>query len=511
VTTPLNVSYWIASTPASNFPALDRDIEVDVAVVGGGIVGVTAALLLARRDRHVALIEMDRVARGTSGYTTAKLTAGHNAIYQTLERDHGLDRSKLYAEANQEGLALIARWVEEEDIECDFERKANYVYVESESEAGLMKNEDEACQRAGLQSDFVTEVSLPYPIAGAVRLRDQAQFHPRKYLLGLVDRLVDEGGVVFENTRAISLDEGSPCSVTTSGGVVSARQVVVATHYPFVDRALLFPRVHPKRSYAIAGPVDGSLLPEGMFISADQPTRSLRTIVDGGRTLLLVGGEGHGVGQSSDSKVCYRKLEEWAGEHFGMDEVEYRWSAQDGASVDRLPYIGTYMSTDDVFIATGFGKWGLTNGTIGAQLIADQITGVPNRFTALFDPNRIPLKASAQRLIIENAKVARHFLGDRIRHPQRRFLEDLAPGQAGVEDRSIKPVAAYRDEAGILHRMSAVCTHLGCVVTWNTAERSWDCPCHGSRYDIDGRVIQGPAVRDLERLDPRGGGMEDAT
>jgi nitrite reductase/ring-hydroxylating ferredoxin subunit len=243
------------------------------------------------------------------------------------------------------------------------------------------------------------------------------------------------------------------------------------------------------------------LLPHGMYISSDEPTRSLRTIPDGDRTLLMVGGEGHGVGQDPDTKGKYELLEEWARTYFKMDDVPYRWSTQDGVSVDHIPYVGTYHGTKKVRVATAFGKWGFTNGTIGAKVIADDILGVSNPHAELYDPKRLPLKASAPSFARENAKVAAHFAGDRVAHPQRGSLDDLAPGEARVDGLPLRPVAAYRDEQGELHKVSAVCTHLKCIVTWNNAERSWDCPCHGSRFDVEGRVLQGPAVKDLDRVD----------
>lgn len=496
-----NISYWIASTNESDYPPLETDLTIDVAIIGGGIVGITTAFLLRRAGMDVALLEMDRVCRGTTGYTTAKVTSGHSVIYKQLESAHGPDAARLYASANEAGIALLAGLVDEEHIGCDFERKDNYTYVESADEADQIKEEVEVAARAGLEMEFVSETSLPYPVSAAARLSNQAQFHPRKYILALAEKFVTAGGQIYEKTRAINLRDKEVPEVMTATTTVTAQHVVVASHYPFVDRALLFPRVHPKRSYALAVEVDENFLVEGMFISADQPTRSIRTIADGDRTLLLVGGEGHPVGQQPDTQSPYTALEEWSRDRFGMEKILYRWSAQDGTSVDHLPFVGRHRPRSRVYVATAFGKWGLANGTIGAQLIADLIQGISNPYTKLFDPARFAAKASAQKLLIENAKVARHLVGDRVLHPQHGSLEELSPGQAAVADRSINPVAGYRDETGVLHKVSATCTHLGCTVTWNPAERSWDCPCHGSRYDIDGTVLEGPAVKDLRRLD----------
>jgi glycine/D-amino acid oxidase-like deaminating enzyme/nitrite reductase/ring-hydroxylating ferredoxin subunit len=496
-----NLSYWVGSTGESSYPPLAGDVTVDVAVLGAGIVGVTTAYMLQRAGLSVALVEMDRVARGASGYTTAKLTSGHGLIYSELEKRHGGATARSYALANEEGLALIRRIVEQEEIDCDLETKTNYVYASASGAASDIHEEVEAARRAGLPVEELGELQLPYEVAAAVGLPGQAQFHPRKYLLALTERVAAAGGRVYEETRVTDVVEGEGCRVVTARGDVLAEHVVVATHYPFLDRALLFPRVHPKRSYAVAGPVPVGRLIDGMFISSDQPTRSLRTIPDGGRTLLMVGGEGHDVGEDSDTESRYRNLERWAGEHFGMSEFPYRWSTQDGVSVDHVPYVGTYHGSERVRIATAFGKWGFTNGTIAAQVMTDDIAGAPNEFAGLYDPKRFPVKASAQSFVQENAKVAARFAGDRVVHPQRGSIDDLAPGEAAVEGGPLSPVAAFRDEAGVLHKVSAVCTHLKCIVRWNNSERTWDCPCHGSRFDYEGRVIQGPAVKDLDKVD----------
>lgn len=497
-----NLSYWIASGPETAYPALDRDVDVDVLVIGAGIVGVTTAYLLGREGAAVAMIDMDRVGRGVTGNTTAKVTSGHSLIYSELERLHGAQTAADYATANEAGLALLRKIVADEGIDCDLEDKTNYVYASSPDEASSIREEAAAARRAGLPVTEESDLGLPYDVNIAVALPTQAQFHPRKYVVELARRFESGGGSIYETTRAVSLKEdGTGVVSTAEGHRVTARHVVVATNYPYVDRALLFARVHPKRSYAIAGPVDAAVLPEGMFISSDQPTRSLRTIPDGERTLLLVGGQGHGVGQEPNTEAHYAELEEWARRYFGMDEILYRWSAQDGVAVDHIPYVGTYQGTERVRVAAGFGKWGFTNGTIGAQVIADDILGRSNPHAPLFDPKRLTVRASAPSFTRENGKVAWHFTGDRVVHPQRGSIDDLGPGEAAVEGLPLRPVAGYRDEHGELHKVSAVCTHLKCIVTWNGAERSWDCPCHGSRFDVDGKVLQGPAVKDLDRVD----------
>jgi glycine/D-amino acid oxidase-like deaminating enzyme/nitrite reductase/ring-hydroxylating ferredoxin subunit len=493
-------SYWVESTSSSAYPQLEGGADADVCVVGAGLVGITTAILLQEGGRDVVLVEMDGVVRGVTGYTTAKVTSGHGLIYASLESSHGAETARGYAQANEAGLERVAELVDRYSIDCDFERKANYAYCERPDDVDDIRAEVDAAARAGLDVSLVTETSLPFPVAAAIELRDQAQFHPRKYLLALLDVFTSNGGRVFEKTRATGINEGAPCVVETIGGEVRARHVVLATHYPFVDRALLFPRVHPKRSYVVAGPADR--LPEGMFISSTQPTRSVRTIPDGERTLLLVSGEGHSTGQEYETEERYENLNRWGAEHFGL-RTEYRWSTQDGSSLDQLPYVGTIRrGTDDVYTATAFNKWGFTNGTTAAEIISDAILGRTNEWAELFDVHRVTVKQSAEKFVSENTKVAIHFVRDRALHPQRTNVEDLAPGEAGVHRAGTQMIAAYRDEAGVLHQVSAICTHLRCVVSWNPAEKTWDCPCHGSRFDFDGRVIQGPAVHDLERVDP---------
>lgn len=495
-----NVSFWVDSTSAPEHPSLEGPVEVDVAIVGAGIVGLTAARILKRAGKTVAVVEMDRIVRGVTGYTTAKVTSGHSLIYQQLEEKHGQEAARGYAAANQGALEQMAGWIGDEGIDCDFERRPNFVYSETSQELDAIEKEVEAARRAGLDVTLVTDLDLPYEVRAAVRLDDQAQFHPRRYLLHFARDIAGGGSYIFESSRVVDVCEGDKCEVKTERGSVIANHVILATHYPFWDRGLFFPRVHPKRSYAVAGVLNGSSEPEGMYISADQPTRSIRIIPDGDRRLLMVGGNGHGTGQRYDTENGYKDLERWMGERFGITEVTHRWSSHDGVTVDSLPYIGTARrGTDRIYTATGFGKWGMTNGTAAALIISDQILGRSNPFGSLFDPHRMTIKGSAATAMTENAKVAQHWFGDRINHPQKGAFEDLAPGAAAVEGAGVGQVAGYRDEAGKLHAVSATCTHLGCIVTWNGAEKSWDCPCHGSRFDIEGKVLHGPAVKDLER------------
>ena len=493
------ISYWIDSTEPTSYPSLASDLEVDVAVVGAGITGLTVAYLLAREGRSVAVLDSKRIVRGVTGYTTAKLTAGHGLVYRDLIDSFGQERARVYAESNQAAIARVRELTSELGIDCDLERASNYVYGESPEEVERILAEVEAAQRLGLPASFVSETPLPYDVAGAIRLDDQAQFHPRKYLLPLAAAIERAGGRIFEETRALAVDEGSPCQVRTSRGAVRARDVVLASHIPFLDRGLFFTKVHPHRSYALAARVDPDRIPDGMFLNAGTPTRSVRSILHDGERLLLVGGDGHKPGEEPHTGQRYKNLEEFARRFDPNADVTHTWSTQDYLSVDKVPYVGQLRRRSrHVFVATGFGKWGMSNGTVAATILADLVLGRENGWLELYDSKRVEARASARKFVSENAHVARHFVGDRVRPPGDRAAEELRPGEGTVVRRGGRLVAVSRGEDGALTSLSAVCTHLGCVVAWNPAERSWDCPCHGSRFAADGTVIQGPAVADLE-------------
>jgi glycine/D-amino acid oxidase-like deaminating enzyme/nitrite reductase/ring-hydroxylating ferredoxin subunit len=492
-----NVSYWVATTPETDFPSYPGGgLKVDVAVLGAGITGLTTALLLQQAGASVAVVEAGRVACGVTGYTTAKVTSLHGLTYAKLTSTFGAEGARIYGEANQAGLELIARLVQQLGIDCDFERLPAFTYTEDPQRVSAIEEEVEAAQQAGLPASFSTDIGLPFPVQGAVRFEGQAQFHPRRFCLGLAEAIDRDGGQIFERTRVVNLRPGTPCTVDTEHGRLRADHVVLATHLPFFDPAGLFAKTSPSRSYAAAVTL-AEPAPPGMYLSADPATRSVRPLVGGSRQAVLAGEE-HKTGHGRDTRTHYQALEEWARERFRLESVDYRWSAQDYLPADSVPYIGRLVpGYGRLHVATGFKKWGMTHSAVAAMLLRDQITGRPNPWSGLFRATRLHPLASVKELAVHNLDVGLRFAGDRLLTLRPAPAGELAPGEAGIRELDGEKVAAYRDPDGRLHAVSGRCTHLGCLVAWNAAERSWDCPCHGSRYTYDGQVIQGPAVDDL--------------
>ena len=501
MTGPRSTSLWLGTAPEQPaFPQLEADVRADAAVVGAGIVGITTALLLAEAGVRVVLLEAGRVGHGVSGHTTAKVSSQHGLMYSTLRARLGVEGARHYAAANEAALGWVAGRVERDGIDCDFRRRPSYVYVCPGSGRSQLEIELSAAVEAGLPATLVETTPLPYPVEAAVRFEAQAEFHPSRYLIGLLPALRAAGVEIYEGTRALGVaSRQGGYTVETAAGGVRAQHVVVASGYPFLDRSLAFARVHAERSYALACRVDGEP-PAGMHISADSPTRSVRAAPVDGEELLLVGGEGHRTGQGGDTEKRYGALERFAREHWDVRSIEYRWSAQDNLTVHGVPYVGRVTPRSErLLMATGFAKWGMTGGTAAAMLLSDSILGRDNAWAGLFDPNRLRPVAAAPKLIEENARVALRFLGDRVTKRGTRALEDLEPGEGDIVSHEGEKVAGHRRDDGSLVAVSPICTHLGCQVNWNSAERSWDCPCHGSRFDPDGEVLQGPAVRGLER------------
>jgi glycine/D-amino acid oxidase-like deaminating enzyme/nitrite reductase/ring-hydroxylating ferredoxin subunit len=395
----------------------------------------------------------------------------------------------------------VDRLASELDVDCDFERRANVVYSEDPGQVDSLRREAEAASRAGLKAAFVENLDLPYEIAGAVQVSGEAQYHPRKLLLAMAERIPGEGSGVHEMSRVVGVADGSPHVVRTAESHVEAKQVIVATSMPTLFRGLHFARAFPKRHYAVAGPADR--MPEQMYISTESSPHSIRTVPLFDERLLLVLGESHPVGKEPDTEECYRRLGDWAAERFGLRDIRYRWSAQDWYSADRVPLIGPISPRSPrILIATGFGGWGMAPGIAASRILADRVLGEENPWASLFSPRRIKLAAVA-KLATENTKVGIRRTADMIPRPVG-ALKDLAPGEGDIVRHKGRRVAAYRDPGGHVHAVSHRCTHLGCELAWNPAELSWDCPCHGSRFGTDGSVLTGPATKPLERRDVNG-------
>jgi len=494
-TTTAAESLWLAGRAGPSFPVPGTERAFDVLVLGGGITGLTTALLLKQHGAKVAVIEADRVGTGATGNSTAKVTALQGTMLSTITRSRGADVAAAYADQSLAGVEMVATLVAELGIDCDLRRRTAYTLALDDSELSAVEQEADAARDAGLPVDTTAEVDLPFDVAGAVRLDDQLELHPLAYARGLATAIDSDGSRVFEQTRALSVEEARPIRVMTTHGELSGDQVVVATHYPVWDRGLYFTRLETMRSYCIAARVRGEPS-RSMSITAGNPTWSFRSAGD----LMIVCGQGHATGARNAGQDRFTALEDCARRHWDVTEITHRWSAQDAVPYDHTPVIGTYTPVSSrMFVATGFSKWGLSSGTMSAMLLATQIAGgsVP---TDVFSPHRLSLRG-LPTLARMNIKVAVDIVGDRLM-PSQGPAEQTPPGQARVVRSGTERTGVYRDEAGELHAVSLRCTHLGCLLRFNAAERSWDCPCHGSRFDVDGAVLEGPAVRPLSRACP---------
>ena len=490
-------SLWHATTESLPRPTLEPEREFDVAIIGAGIVGIATAYALRNSGKSVALIEARNILGDVTGNTTGKLTSQHGIVYRHLIDTFGEDKARQYADAGEWALREVGRIAQIEGIECDYIQDTANVFAPTGEVREKIKDEVEAAVSLGLPASFIEDPQLPFATYGAIRFENQARFHPLKFLHGILKTAEAAGVQVFENTRVLEIAEGQRCEIQLEDGVVYANEVVIATNYPIHDSGLFVTRLAPYKSYAMAVDIDGEL-PEGMYISEEEPVRSFRRQPYQGRDILIVGGENHKVGQEDDALEHFSRLEAWARSAFNVKDVLFKWSTQDNWTPDRLPYIGRSPNRDRIYLATGFGGWGMTNGVCAARIISDLMSDVETPWAEPFNPNRMAW-AAVPTIAKETVNAAKHLIGDRLSSVEADDLTEIAPGSAAIVQMDDERVGAFRDPDGRLHVVTSACTHWGCQLHWNNAETTWDCPCHGSRFDIDGSVLHGPAVKPLEQ------------
>lgn len=468
----------------------------DVVVIGAGLTGLTLAVLLARAGRSVAVLEGRRVGSGTTGNTTAKISLLQGTRLSAIRRQHPAETVRRYVDANREGQSWLLQYCT--DHEVPFQTRPAFTYATTSEGQQSAEEELKACVEAGLSAEWVTETELPFRVRGAVHLADQAQFDPLGVLAALARDLLARGGLIAEHSRVREIHPGAVSRVVTDRGTVSADRVVLATGTPIMDRGGFFARLEPLRSYASAFRVPGAV-PAGMYLSADQPSRSIRSVPTADGDLLLTGGNGHVVGRHTPTSELVADLTGWTEQHWPGAVRTHVWSAQDYRSAHELPYAGPLTPGNDrVFVATGYDKWGMTNAVAAALALSSQLLGGHTEWATVLQTWTTQEATGALSAAKLNTQVAVKLTSGWVRpllSPADRL--DPAEGSGRVERHGVAPVAVCTVDGRTVRR-SAVCTHLHGIVSWNDAERSWDCPLHGSRFAADGAVLEGPATADLK-------------
>jgi len=484
---------------------LTKDASANVCIVGAGIAGMSTAYMLAREGRSVIVLDDGQIGGGMTERTTAHLASALDDRFYNLEDLHGPEGSRIAAESHSAAIDQIEQIIAKENIDCDFERLNGYLFVPPGESTEILNREFEAATRAGVPVEIVDRAPIDsFDTGPCLRFANQAQFHPLKYLNGLADAIARNGGLIYTGTHVETVQSGTASHVKTRDKLtVMAKNIVIATNTPVNDLVAIHTKQAPYMTYVIAAPVEKGTITRALFWDTLDPYHYVRLQSEKAESdtdLLIVGGEDHKTGQEHDADDRYRRLETWMRERFpAVGTVEFQWSGQVMEPVDGLAFIGRNpMDTENIFVATGDSGQGMTHGTIAGMLITDLIEGRGNRWAALYDPSRKTLSAGLD-FAKENLNVAAQY-ADWVTGGDVNSVEDLAPGQGAVIRSGMTKIAAYRDDHNVLHERSATCTHLGCVVAWNSDEKTWDCPCHGSRFDALGHVISGPAVSDLKEV-----------
>ena len=474
-------SVWSDSCKFEKRKVLDKDIKTDVLVIGAGITGILTAYMLRENGKEVVLIDKDEVCSGNTKNTTAKITSQHDLIYHNLISEFGLDMAKQYARANELAIEKYEKIIKERKIDCEFEKHSAYVY--SLNEIDKIKKEVEAAKKLGICAEFVQNTNLPFEVKGAVKFNNQAQFNPLKFLKNISKDLL-----IYEHTRAVEIKENL---VVTNRGNITANNIVVTTHYPIMNTpGYYFMRMHQERSYVIA--LENADNVNGMYIDVEKNGCSFRNY----KNLLLLGAIDQRTGEN-EKGGSYDKLRKIAKDLYPNSKEKYHWSAQDCMTIDNIPYIGKYSDeTENIYVATGFNKWGMTSSMVSAMIISDMILGKDNDFSEIFSPKRFDLSLSISNMAKDITETTKNFIAQKIYIPSSK-IEHIKNGHAGIVEYNGEKVGVYKNNEGKEFIVTTKCPHLGCQLGWNADELTWDCPCHGSRFDYKGKLIDSPSTKDL--------------
>ena len=481
---------------------LEQDFSTDICIIGAGIFGLTCAYYLTKLGFNVTVLEKSDIASKATGHTTGKITSQHGLFYDYLTNSYGQKFAKDYLDVNEEAIQNIKNIIDEENINCDFKYQNSYVYTTKKSELSLIKNEYNALSNLGYNCELVTKTGLPFNIVGALCFKNQAEFHPVKYLAGLCKCIIARNGKIYTNSTAVDIKmENSDYITYVNGHEIKSKYVIIATHYPFINfPGFYFTKMYQSTSYLIAVDTKKTLF-KGMHISAGIPTLSFRTALYNNKEILLIGGMDHKTGHPSSYKDTYGKLEDIAKKYYPDSNILFRWNTRDCISLDKLPYIGSFSSSmPNMFVGTGFKKCGMTLSNVAVNIIVDKICGNYNKYEYLFKSTRLkPIKNHDEfkNILVQSTN---SLLLDKLKRPNMSF-DEIENNSGSIIEVNGEKVGIYKDDNGKIYAVKPICTHLGCLLSWNDIDKTWDCPCHGSRFNFDGTNLYDPAFKNLDTYD----------